>query len=596
MSKRKLLGWLSAPVLGRTRRRIEGLRRQVLFSRATRLCQALIVQQPTGPDPGSAEPLTIGELAYRLPTLPMLRRDPAILLASQRARQELGLPLFACLYWLETLSLQIRTPLPYRRAAFSLWWEERGPPHYRDADRLLEQASSAVTDGLRFSERPFGVNLVGHAFHVFGLGEYVRMMARALEAAAIPFCVRDIPVDNGSSDRDRSLEARVCAKDDPLPFAFTLFCMTADSQLHVALTQGPAPGPHTYTISCWFWEMERWPERLRGTLELADEFWPCTRLIETALRGAMGDRPKPVMRIPPVVDLSTALCGGPQAPSRDSIRAHFGLDREAVLFTFSFDLNSTIIRKNPQAVLQAFQSAFGPPGAADGEEGVGLVIKAFPPRGPEPLWDNLKATAAADPRITIIEADLDRVGILALYGCCDAFVSLHRSEGLGLGPAEALQLGLDVIATDYGGTTDFCSGPLAHPIPYRLIPVRSGEYPHHEGMEWAEPDVAQAAQRMRQVAARRRRDPLPDPTVVQAYRQRFSASHIGKLYRDRLEALWAERVDLQAQLEQRSGLTDPRQGRQRQGGRQTVPKEAEAPLSGSKPPDPISIEGEKISA
>ena len=25
-------------------------------------------------------------------------------------------------------------------------------------------------------------------------------------------------------------------------------------------------------------------------------------------------------------------------------------------------------------------------------------------------------------------------------------------------------LGLDVIATDHGGNTDFCKGPLAHPV------------------------------------------------------------------------------------------------------------------------------------
>lgn len=30
--------------------------------------------------------------------------------------------------------------------------------------------------------------------------------------------------------------------------------------------------------------------------------------------------------------------------------------------------------------------------------------------------------------------------------------------------AEALQLGMDVIATPYGGNTDFCTGPLAHPL------------------------------------------------------------------------------------------------------------------------------------
>jgi len=43
-------------------------------------------------------------------------------------------------------------------------------------------------------------------------------------------------------------------------------------------------------------------------------------------------------------------------------------------------------------------------------------------------------------------------------------ISPHRSEGFGRGMAEALQLGVDVIATAYGGNTDFCTGPLAHPV------------------------------------------------------------------------------------------------------------------------------------
>jgi glycosyltransferase involved in cell wall biosynthesis len=50
------------------------------------------------------------------------------------------------------------------------------------------------------------------------------------------------------------------------------------------------------------------------------------------------------------------------------------------------------------------------------------------------------------------------------------FLSLHRLEGFGRGMAEALQLGVDVIATAYGGNTDFCTGPLAHPL--RRRPLR----------------------------------------------------------------------------------------------------------------------------
>jgi hypothetical protein len=59
--------------------------------------------------------------------------------------------------------------------------------------------------------------------------------------------------------------------------------------------------------------------------------------------------------------------------------------------------------------------------------------------------------------------------------------SLHRSEGFGRGIAEALQLGVDVIATDFGANTDFRSGALAHAVRWRPAPIPWGAYPCADG-------------------------------------------------------------------------------------------------------------------
>jgi len=149
------------------------------------------------------------------------------------------------------------------------------PPPFQEADKLLALAGDAgVPDQPRFRDRAYGVNLIGRAFSLLGLGEYLRMMARALEVADIPFCVVDLPTGSGASTQDRCLADRAVASDRALPYAFTLYGLTANTQLDVALKQRWLPSASTYGISCWFWEMDRWPHCLRGTLALADEFWP----------------------------------------------------------------------------------------------------------------------------------------------------------------------------------------------------------------------------------------------------------------------------------------------------------------------------------
>jgi glycosyltransferase involved in cell wall biosynthesis len=545
MQKKKILANVTAPFLGNKRQSFGHLHDQIFQSPSVQMSKLWLQICRDVDNPNTPWHLSISELAYLIPKHTCLQQDPLIINACHRALSEHGIPLMACLLWLESIRLQIEYPLPFRRKSYIEWWTKKAPEHYLKASQLLASITSTHQHVPFFCDQRFGVNLVGHAFNVFGIGEYLRMMAKALQEASIPFCVRDIPSENGAADDDRSLEPWLLANHEPLPYAFTIFCTSAVKQLEIAVNMGLARGPHTYSIACWFWEMERWPDSLRMTLELVDEFWPCTRIIEKALESVDTNQGRPIVRIPPVVELGNIL---ERLPSRTETRDFYRLNQKAVLFVFSFDLNSSIHRKNPQAAIDAFQRAFGSEAQAGDEERVGLVIKSFPPAKPDPVWTELKKLAARDARIKIIEASLSRHEILSLFACCDCFLSLHRSEGLGLGPAEALQLGLDVIATGYGGNADFCEGPLAHPIPYTLIPVQNGEYPYHHGLQWADPDIEQAANMLCKVAAQRQLTAEPDPRVTQAYKQEFSAARVGQLYRQRLEELWDRRDAIQSKL------------------------------------------------
>jgi len=79
----------------------------------------------------------------------------------------------------------------------------------------------------------------------------------------------------------------------------------------------------------------------------------------------------------------------------------------------------------------------------------------------------------------------------------DAYVSLHRAEGLGLGLAESMFLGKPVIGTAYSGNLEFMSPENSCLVDYRLVAIEKGQYiVDDERFRWAEPDVGQAAQWM----------------------------------------------------------------------------------------------------
>ena len=81
----------------------------------------------------------------------------------------------------------------------------------------------------------------------------------------------------------------------------------------------------------------------------------------------------------------------------------------------------------------------------------------------------------------------------------DVFLSLHRSEGFGLGCAEALAVGNIVVSTDYGGTRDFISEETGFPVDWKRVDVGEGEYVEAEEATWAEPSIDHAAHRLREV-------------------------------------------------------------------------------------------------
>lgn len=324
-----------------------------------------------------------------------------------------------------------------------------------------------------------GINLLGYARGEFGVAENVRSYARALQQASYPFLIFDLDVGTITRQRDYSMERYF---SDALRYSTNIFFINAD-QMHIAHdVLGWKAFSGRRNIGFWVWELEIFPDDWRGAFELVDEVWVPTNFVNDAVAACTD---KPVLRMPKAIEFE---------PPLGMDRGYFALRPGEFVFLFSFDFNSSVVRKNPKAVIAAFRQAF-----CDGARGVRLLVKSTNgSRFPDKLAA-LQHSVDDDPRIEVRDGFLSRTEMFGLQNSVDCYVSLHRAEGFGLGMAECMYLGKPVIATGYSGNLDFMDTSNSLLVDYKMVSLRDGDYTCWQGQQWADPDVAHAARLMRQV-------------------------------------------------------------------------------------------------
>ena len=239
-----------------------------------------------------------------------------------------------------------------------------------------------------------------------------------------------------------------------------------------------------YNICYGAWELETMPTYLADTRRI-DEYWGLSSFIAEAARKRMD---VPVHAFPIPVEL--------HYPETLTPRSRFGISEDNFAFLFTFSVDSTMSRKNPEAVLKSFQMAF-----PDRGQPVSMVFKSMirqASRENREAFERFKAKARLDPRVVIIEETLSNDENASLYMRCDAYVSLHRAEGFGLTMAEAMGYGKPTIGTGYSGNLDFMNENNSCLVRFDRVPMSPDAY-HQQETIWAEPDTRDAARHMRRV-------------------------------------------------------------------------------------------------
>lgn len=231
-------------------------------------------------------------------------------------------------------------------------------------------------------------------------------------------------------------------------------------------------------VAYWAWELEDvpplWLFALRYTHGVEV---PSTFVAEAIQRHTEN----PVSVVPhPVIERSRRTCGF----------AEDGITR--VLFVF--DMESRMLRKNPQAAIDAFRIAFGD------RLDVQLTLKVSNMDSDPASSELLRRYVGSAPNIRILGGTIPPDAMSRLYQHNDIYLSLHRSEGYGLTIREAMRHGMHVVATGWSGNMDFMYGEKVWPVAYTLVPVpKNQDYHGLETCRWAEADVEQAAAIMQEI-------------------------------------------------------------------------------------------------
>ena len=470
------------------------------------------------PDPGGRDAprfliwfLTYGREEFELPEIyvaPLRRQWPEVL-------RSLNSPIMALWYRFALFGASAVLASGVRGRALVNWYPmKRASKDVTQAQPSEEVPSPRQAGQQRLVEThgELGINLVGYFRTETGVGEAVRISARAAIAVDLGVSVTAI----GTTGTHRESEYISDAYSSEPKFPVNLFHVNADQAEVVMSQMEPRFCDGRYNIGYWAWELEDFPDRWFSSFEHYNEIWVPSSFCQDAVsRKAVC----PVVRVPLSVSIDDS---GP------ADRSKFGIPAHKYAFLYMFDMYSVFERKNPIASIRAFAKAF------PRTHSCVLVVKVnhadvFPTE-----MDKLREAAASSP-VVILDRSFSRTETYELIRSCDCLVSLHRSEGFGLAMAEAMYLRKPVIATGYSGNLDFTNQNTAFLVDHRIVRVGAGCDPYPEDSFWAEPSVDHAAQLMRlvhQSPELRRRRAAAGRMMIQT---RFSPHAAGVIMRRRIE-------------------------------------------------------------
>lgn len=331
-------------------------------------------------------------------------------------------------------------------------------------------------------KRPGPVTVAGLFRSTTGMGEGARLCLSSLRSLGLETRYFDLSATFGQQDLpDANLVGEPARQEEG---GSLIVHLNAPYVPFALVAMGRRLVRHRRVIGYWHWELQEVPRSWRKGFRHVHEIWVPSRFTADAVRP---HTELPVRVVPHPVALSVDLALG---------RADFGLPENAFIVLTMFHTGGSFVRKFPIASVRAFRKAFGD------DPNTLLLVKAADVKNVPWALGELEREIGGAQNISLIHDKLSQKANAALIACADVILSLHRSEGFGLLPAQAMLLGKPVVATGWSGNMDFMTERNSALVDYTLITVcdPQGTYDQPDQL-WADPDVEHAAHWLRKLAS-----------------------------------------------------------------------------------------------
>ncbi len=345
-------------------------------------------------------------------------------------------------------------------------------------DKVLEQKYIKVlfnrlndSEHQKFKSKE--INIFGYFDHTIGLGIAADNISKSLTSSKFDLIRHPIP--NIQSPKNKVLESRYNQKNF-LRGKVNIFVSSPQEYREISRRFGfYSDDALELSIGYWFWELDKPNQTMYDNKEFFNEIWVPNKFVKSSLANLN----KKVINV-----------GYPYKRIPKEVKSQFKVESDKY-FTTVFDYLSDVERKNPKATIDSFNMVFNSKKFSSPK----LIVKTINSEKCQEDAFKLEKYAENMNNVTIINDTWSRIDVLNLIWNAVAYISLHRSEGLGLPLLEAMDLGVPNIATNYSANTEFMTKEDSCLVDFDLIDTVNAKDAYQViNAKWANPRIESAAE------------------------------------------------------------------------------------------------------